>query len=253
MVILLLALVALAAEAQPTGDGVALLRQVSKNARSAAGWHAEGSVAVAIDPGPSGGFGRSESVRGLFVSTRGPLESRHSLAGLTVCDGLRSWNHRESMGGGGSVSESRAAASAQICNTPLQWENLLGSLQSAVVLVRDSSQGWILVSAEYFLPDGLGFEILTTQPVGAIRREMYVDTSRDVIIQERISGIAANGDRVTVNIAYTKIERDPQFGPDEFRIPPPPPPTPPPPRPIDLNGLPYCLSGCLRFPLPGPR
>jgi hypothetical protein len=218
MVIVLLILTAIAASAQPTGDGVPLLRQVSEAARSAKGWRAEGGRDVRVE-GPRGSPLFFEG-RGFTVSMRGLLESHHDLgSGLTVCDGSTRWNQLRSFGG--QVWESREVATAETCRPPApRWGALLDSLRSAVILGTDDSRGCVLVGARYDLPDGLGFYIPTAPPVGLITREMCVDEARNMILWERLEGTSASLNRVIVSMTYKEVERDPEFGPDEFKIPP---------------------------------
>lgn len=200
MVIVLLILAAIAAGAQPTGDGVPLLRQFSEAARSARGWRAEGTI------------GDSP----ITVSTRGPLEMRY-LAGQwperfdrTVCDGSTMWN---AWYHGISASGSVEAATAANCNpSALDWDALLDSLLFAVLDGKDGALGCTLVRAEYAVHAGLDTRYTPPYGLWPVTRELCVNEASKVVLWERLN-------MGTYVVTLTKIKRDPVFSPDEFEIP----------------------------------
>lgn len=201
VIIVLLILAAITASAQPTGDGVPLLRQVSEAARSAKGWRAEGTSGTSS----------------ITVSTRGPLEMRYSVSGnsgsfnRTVCDGAEIWN---AWYGGISSASGTGPATAPECNpSVLQWDSLLDSLLSAVLAGKDSTVGCALVRAEYASPTSSGYPNIPAYRLRPVTREVCVDEASKAILWERFFA----GPYV---VSLTRIERDPEFGPDEFKIPP---------------------------------
>lgn len=123
----------------------------------------------------------------------------------------------------GHKRESLGVATVGTCNPPiLRWENLLVSLRSAVLLgAGENLPNCTLVKAEYMLPKGLGFYVPTSSPVGLVIREMCVDTTHNVISWERFEGDSVEGflQHVIITVTYAKVERDPEFGVDEFEIP----------------------------------
>ena len=221
MILLLLILATICTSAQSVGDGVPLLRQVSEASRTAKGWRASGGLDVKAGlPGASRQFDFEES-RGFMTSKRGPLESHdNSGRGETVCDGSTRWNRLLSVGNG-HAWESMKTATAEECDpSALRWGNLLDSLRSAVLLgAAGTSPACTVVRAEYTLPKGPGFWIPTFHPVGLITREMCIDEPRKVILWERFEGTSSEGVHVMVSMTYNEIERDPEFGVDEFEIP----------------------------------
>jgi hypothetical protein len=263
--ILLLLLAVLAARAQPVGDGVPLVRQVSEAARSATGWRAGYDLGIDSDPQVIPAFGTSGS-----ISKRKPLELNYPFfGGRIICDGTTFYQGTEPTSGPNPQrTESRAPATAELC-TPLalRWDNLLDSLRSAVLAGPDEDSTCTVVEAEYVLPNGLGRYFPTERFLGTVTtREMCVDETRLVISWERFEGPTTHFAKTIVSYLYHNIERDPVFAPDEFIVPAPLPPARDALVPgltgayVDLGGgsldllntLPLCLNalsvGCRRLP-----
>jgi hypothetical protein len=205
VIIVLLILAAITAGAQPTGDGVSLLRQVSEAARSAKGWRAEGAAGAAS----------------ITVSTRGPLEMRFSesrdpwYSSVTICDGSIVWiKARYSGPVSFHADEDGHGATAKACSpAALQRDALLDSLQVAVLAGKDNALGCALVRAEYAVPTSSDNPSIPAYRLKPVAREICVDETSKAILWERFYA----GPYV---VSLTKIERDPEFGPDEFEIPP---------------------------------
>jgi hypothetical protein len=200
VIIVLLILAAVAASAQPTGDGVPLLRQVAETARSAKGWRAEGTL------------GESP----ITVSTRSLLEMRYLVGqqpesfDLTVCDASTMWNARyHRISASGSVG----AATAANCNpSALDWDALPDFLLFAVRGGKDGALGCTLVRAEYAVHAGLDTRYTPPYELWPVTRELCVNAASKAVLWERL-------DMGTYVATLTKIERDPVFSPDEFEIP----------------------------------
>jgi hypothetical protein len=119
-------------------------------------------------------------------------------------------------------------ASARECNpVALQWD-LLDSLQSAVLVGNDASLGCALVRAEYVISSGLEYwpEFVSEPNIAGyppqkvqrpVTREMCVDEASKTVLREQLKASVGPYHYV---VSFAKIERDPEFGPDEFEIPP---------------------------------
>jgi hypothetical protein len=219
--LLLLLSTAALAWAQPAGDGVPLLRQVAQSWRDVKAWRVEGT-AEGKDGSPFSPYERSP----FFVSKGGRWESRYVFfRGYTVCDTANAWRRKILAGVSYYVDDYSETATEEACRPPFpRWEDLLDSLVSANLDGKDDQRGCTLVKGIYKVPvptvddlaGGLGFGAGIVQPMGLVTREMCIDEARDVILWERFEG---GGGQSHVTLEYEKIERDPQFGPDEFRYP----------------------------------
>jgi hypothetical protein len=221
-VVILLLLLAVVADAQPIGDGVPLLRQMSEWVRSATGWRASFYLEISSEPVIIPAFGSSGA-----ISKRRPLELNYAYAGgfsRTICDGTTLSSRMLPFSGPNpQETEFRTPATLERCNPlALRWDNLLDSLVSAALDGSDRLAGCTLVRAEYMLPDGLG-RYFPTEPIlsPVITREMCIDEARLVILYERYEGPTSHFAHSIVTYRYQDIERDPEFGPDEFAVPPP--------------------------------
>lgn len=218
MIALLLVLAATAAWAQPTGDGVPLLRRVAESWRDVKTWRVEGTA-----EGRSGIPSSPYERRRFFVSKAGPWQSRYVFfRGYTVCDIQNAWRRKILSGISYYEDDYSETATEEVCRPPFpRWEDLLNSLVSATLDGREDRRGCTLVRGTYGVPvvydlaGGLGFGAGIVQPMGLVTREMCIDEAREVILWERFEGSG----QAHVTLEYEKIERDPPFGPDEFRYP----------------------------------
>lgn len=211
-----------------------MLQQIVNAARTTETWHAEGDQTVDAQREQSDGqpFQRSES---FTVGKGGPLRSRYETAFRVIdCDGAIEWNLQLYFSGESLTPDyTKTAAREKDCKSPvLRWEDLMDSLESAVVVgtgtasFQGRNQDCILVRADYNLPAGIGMDLPTAQPVGHIRRTMCVDVSRKLILWERTEGRSSPaGDpyilSVKVSTTYRTIERVVKFDEGYFRYQPP--------------------------------
>lgn len=224
MLISLFLLAAMAVNAQPVGDGVRLLERVSEAAPSAKGWRAEGTLEFdVLRAAPVGGIAHIRDP--ITISTRGPLELRHihgKLPGVldqTVCDGLTAWHKNVLLGISSSIEETLSLAIAKECSPPvaIDWQNLLTSLRSAHLYGSDGKTGCTLVRAEYSPPTGLEAYV-PNDHLGPVISEMCVDEATSAVLWERFE--VTQGYSMHYVVEFTRIDRDPGFSPEEFKIPP---------------------------------
>ncbi len=254
---LLIILAALTACAQPVADGLPLIQQVVEAARSAKGWRAEGARGAKVGETPAGPVIGDQTLRRFTVATGGPLEMRYVVGlypvsyELKVCDGTHAWNKgvigRSDIGPqitnpfpDGFVNDATAqklhplcpsCGPAKECDSPpgLPWQDLLPSLSGEILVVgKDNALGCTVVSAEYKRTAGL--ELLNFYDMapglmgtlGPVSVEMCIDEPSKAVLWERFEVTQGSPSPVPVRwvLSLTKIERDPGFSPDEFKIPP---------------------------------
>lgn len=128
----------------------------------------------------------------------------------TVCDGVDIWNLWYN--GISSSGDLWTPIAEECIPVALQWDALLDSLQAAVLVGKDATLGCAYVRAEYATPPSP----IVLNPQGyQLRpdaRVLCIDEVSKAILWERFNA----GSFV---MSLTKIERDPVFGPDEFKIP----------------------------------
>ena len=193
------------------------------------------------------------------MATGGPLEMRYVTGQypvsyeMKVCDGTHVWyvgaiGNSDGVGPqvtnifpDGFIDDASAqtlhplcpsCGPAKECDSPLglSWgQDLLPSLSGEILVVgKDGALGCTVVSAEYKRPAGL--ELLNFYDMapglmgtlGPVSVEVCIDEASKAPLWERFEVTQGSPSPVPVRwvVSLTKIERDPQFNPDEFKIPP---------------------------------